>query len=88
MNTSAKGALIATAVASLFAANAAFASQHEGEAKDVKEAKVHCYGVNECKGKGACGTAEHTCAGQNACKGKGWIDLSDKECKERGGTVK
>jgi uncharacterized membrane protein len=88
MNTSTKGALIATAVASLFAANAVFASQHEGGATDAKEAKVHCYGVNECKGKGACGTADHTCAGQNACKGKGWIALSDKECQERGGTVK
>ncbi len=85
MNTAAKGALIATAVAGLFAVNVALASQPEGEAK---EAKVHCYGVNECKGKGACGTAEHACAGMNSCKGKGWIDLSETACKERGGTVK
>jgi uncharacterized membrane protein len=77
-----KGALIATAVASLFATRVALADHHE---EGKKEAKVHCYGVNECKGKGACSTAEHTCAGQNACKGKGWIDLSAEECKAKGG---
>jgi hypothetical protein len=80
-----KGALIATAVASLFAAGVALASQHE---EGKAEAKVHCYGVNECKGKGMCGTAEHDCAGKNACKGKGWIPLSDKDCKAKGGQVK
>jgi uncharacterized membrane protein len=80
-----KGALIATAVAGLFVAGAARADQHEGA---VKEATVHCYGVNECKGKGACGTADHTCHGQNACKGKGWINLSKEECTKKGGTAK
>jgi hypothetical protein len=84
MNAPVKGILIATAVASLFGANVALADHHEG----AKEAKVHCYGVNECKGKGACGTAEHDCAGKNACKGKGWISVSAEECKEKGGTVK
>lgn len=82
MNTPMKGALIATAVASLFATRIALAAQHE-EAK--KEAKVQCLGVNECKAKGACSTADHTCAGQNACKGKGWIPLSAEECKTKGG---
>ena len=88
MNTTIRGALIATAVASLFAAGTALADHHEGEAKDTNEAKVHCYGVNECKGKGACGTADHACAGMNACKGKGWIDLSAADCKAKGGTAK
>jgi hypothetical protein len=83
MNTPMKGALIATAVASLFAARVALADQQD---EGKKEAKVHCSGVNECKGKAACSTAEHTCAGQNACKGKGWISLSAEECKAKGGT--
>lgn len=85
MNTPTKGALIATAVASLFATQVALAGSH-GEGKE--EAKVHCYGVNECKGKGACSTAEHNCGGKNACKGKGWIPLTEEECKAKGGEVK
>jgi uncharacterized membrane protein len=85
MNTAMKGAVIATAVAGLFATKVAFAGHHEGgqEAK-----KVHCYGVNECKGKGECGTATHDCHGKNACKGKGWIALTAAECKDKGGEVK
>ncbi len=82
MNTPMKGALIATAVASLFATRVTLAEQHQ---EGKKEAKVQCLGVNECKGKGACSTGDQTCAGQNACKGKGWIPLSAEECKSKGG---
>jgi hypothetical protein len=85
MKSHVKGAVIATAVAGLFLAKGALA-QGAGEAK--KEAKVHCEGVNACKGQGACGGAGHDCAGKNACKGKGWIELSADECKAKGGTVK
>jgi uncharacterized membrane protein len=85
MKSSIKGAVIATAVASLFAAKVAVAEQHEsGQAAK----KVHCQGVNECKGKGECGGAGHDCAGNNQCKGKGWISLSEADCKAKGGTVK
>ena len=49
--------------------------------------QVRCQGVNECKGKGACGGPDSSCAGTNACKGKGWILLTEKECKEKKGTV-
>jgi len=53
-----------------------------------KMAKVHCEGVNECKGKGGCKTAANACAGQNGCKGKGFTDVaSEDECKSKGGTV-
>ncbi|MCA8955017.1 MAG: hypothetical protein KDC87_03030 [Planctomycetes bacterium] len=55
---------------------------------DAASAGKHvCKGMNECKGKGGCGTtkgkneckgkggcataAHHTCAGKNACKGLG-----------------
>ena len=85
MHTPIKGVMIATAVASLFAANVALADHHE---EGKKEAKVHCYGVNGCKGKGACGTKDHDCAGKNACKGKGWVSLSEADCTAKGGEVK
>ncbi len=86
MKTQMKGALIATAVAGLFVARAAVA-QEQGT-KTPAGKLVHCEGVNACKGQGACGGAGHDCAGKNDCKGKGWIDLSEQECKARGGTVK
>jgi hypothetical protein len=50
---------------------------------------IHCSGINECKGKGACGAADgsHSCAGKNECKGKGWIEVSAADCTAKGGTV-
>lgn len=80
-----KGALIATAVAGLFFANAAVAADAEGG----KDAGVKCMGGNDCKGKGACGVpGKHDCHGQNECKGKGWVKLgSADECTKKGGTV-
>ena len=83
-----KGQLIAGAVASLFAMGA-YAGDAKAPAKDAKAAAgmVKCTGVNECKGKGACGGANHGCAGNNECKGKGWITLAEKDCKAKGGTV-
>ena len=85
MKSRVKGAVIATAVASLFIATGAFA---QGSEKKANEAKVHCEGINACKGQGACGGAGHDCAGKNACKGKGWIETSADECTAKGGTVK
>ena len=46
----------------------------------AEEAKVHCEGVNSCKGQSACKTATHSCKGQNACKGEGFLELTQKEC--------
>ena len=86
MKNHVKGAVIATAVAGLFLAKGAVA-QGYGEPK-AEAAKVHCEGVNACKGQGACSGGGHDCAGKNTCKGKGWIDLSADECKTKGGTVK
>ncbi len=88
MNKSTKAVVIAGAVASLFA-NVAFAGDKAAPAKDAKDAAktVQCGGVNECKGKGACGGATHDCAGKNECKGKGWVALTEKDCKAKGGTV-
>src|SRR5450631_103285 len=76
-----KGAIIAAMAAGLFSAGAPLA------ASAADSAKVHCQGVNACKGKSACSTATSGCAGQNSCKGKGWIEMSEKDCKAKGGTV-
>lgn len=85
MKNTTKGLILLSAVASL----SAFAADPKApKGKDVKEAaQVSCEGVNECKGKGACGNASHDCAGQNECKGKGWITLSAADCKTKGGKV-
>ena len=84
MKSPLKGALIAAAVAGLFAAGSALAADEgKSEAKSVK-----CAGGNTCKGKGACGSAGHDCAGKNACKGQGWEKVSSaKECTDKGGKV-
>ncbi|RME35309.1 MAG: hypothetical protein D6786_02325 [Gammaproteobacteria bacterium] len=51
------------------------------------EGKVHCYGVNACKGKTSCATANNACKGQNACKGKGFVAVSKEVCEQLGGKV-
>jgi hypothetical protein len=51
------------------------------------EAKVHCAGVNSCKGKSECATSDNSCKGQNSCKGKGWVPLTEKQCTDKGGKV-
>jgi hypothetical protein len=55
--------------------------------KKTATTQVRCGGINECKGKGACGGPNSSCAGTNECKGKGWILLTAKECADKKGTV-
>jgi hypothetical protein len=76
-----KGTMIAAMAAGMFMAAAAT------PALAADSAKVHCQGVNSCKGKSACNSATNSCAGQNSCKGKGWIEMTEKECKAKGGKV-
>lgn len=87
MGKSMKGFVIASAVASLFATGALAADKAPKKEGKQATAQIQCAGVNECKGKGACGGPGHDCAGQNECKGKGWVSLTEKECKAKGGTV-
>ena len=68
------GAAIATAAAMLFS-TAAISTAH------AEDAKVHCEGVNGCKGQSACKTATNACKGQNSCKGSGFVEMTDTECK-------
>ena len=56
-------------------------------AQPEKVAKVHCGGVNECKGKSGCHSAKNACAGQNGCKGQGYVELTAEDCQSKGGTV-
>jgi hypothetical protein len=78
---STKGAIIAAMAAGLFSAGAPLL------ASAADSAKVHCEGVNSCKGKGSCHSAANSCAGKNGCKGKGWMEMSEKDCKDKGGKV-
>jgi hypothetical protein len=64
------------------------AAPRVGHADDkTKEAKVKCTGINACKGKGGCASADNSCSGKNGCKGKGWTEVTAKECKDKKGTV-
>lgn len=77
-----KGAMIAGAVCSMFAAGQAVAGS------TAAPSTVKCAGVNSCKGAGSCSGANNSCKGQNSCKGAGWTAAaSDKECKDKGGHV-
>jgi hypothetical protein len=79
-----KGIAIATAVAAMMAAGELTAmAQDKAKASGVK-----CVGVNECKGKGACKSAQNDCKGKNACKGKGFAEMkAAADCTAKGGKV-
>ena len=50
--------------------------------------KIHCLGINACKGKSECGVdGKHGCSGHNACKGQGWVTLAKKDCLAQKGSV-
>ena len=78
------GAALAIAAAGLFAA--APMSVMAGSDKS-SEAKVHCYGVNKCKGHNDCKTDKNACKGHASCKGTGFVSMSQHACDEIGGTV-
>ncbi len=84
-----KSSIVAGTVASLFAMGAYAGDVKAAPAKDAKEAaaQVKCVGLNECKGKGACGGAGNACAGKNECKGKGVTPTTEADCKAKKGTM-
>ena len=73
---------MATAAAALFATAPITAVQAGSDAK------VHCFGVNKCKGHNDCKTASNACKGHAACKGHGFVSMSKHACDEIGGKVK
>lgn len=77
MKTTVKMALAAaTLLSSASVISTAYASEEENG---------KCHGVNSCKGKTACATAEGACSGTNSCKGKGWLPMDKKACEEKEG---
>lgn len=80
------GAAIATAAAGLILSGCESMGPGDDSAS-AKQASVHCYGVNACKGTTACKTAGNACKGQNACKGTGWLPMSKSECEAKGGKL-
>jgi hypothetical protein len=67
------GIALAAAAAVMF--STAFVSTASAD-----DAKVKCEGVNSCKGKSACKSANNSCKGQNSCKGKGFLEMSQAKC--------
>ena len=79
-----KGAMIASAVAGMFACTTPKSASTPGAmASDT----IHCGGVNSCKGQGSCAGNDNACKSQNSCKGKGWVDTSAADCQTKGGKV-
>lgn len=74
--------MLAAATAALFAGGLTATT-----AVHAEEAKVHCGGINSCKGTSDCKTAENSCKGQNVCKGHGFKAVSKAECDAKGGKV-
>jgi hypothetical protein len=66
---------VAAVAAVLFAAGTALA-------EDGEPPRVRCQGVNGCKGRSACRSAQNGCAGKNQCRGKGFLLLTTEECQE------
>lgn len=73
-NRSKTGVALAAAAAGLIM-TATLAPVHAQEAK-----KVHCEGVNACKGMNDCSTAKNGCKGMGACKGMGFMSMTQEEC--------
>lgn len=73
MTKNLSGAAIASAAALLFSvASVGTAS--------ADEAKMHCDGVNACKGQTSCKSARNSCKGHNSCKGQGFVEMTQKDC--------
>ncbi len=74
--------LLASAAAGLLTVAATLGTPSQAQAEEVK-----CYGVNKCKGTGACGGKGHSCSGHNECAGKGWTKVSKDDCTAKGGST-
>ena len=77
------GALLAAAAAAMALSGSVGAATATVSAGDM----VHCAGINSCKGKSDCATAENSCKGKNACKGHGFVGTKASECLSKGGKI-
>lgn len=73
------GAAIAIAAA-LFAV-------HSAPPAAAADHSVKCFGLNACKGHGACKSTANACKGKNACKGQGFAMLGKAQCTAKGGST-
>lgn len=80
-------ALAAAAAGLLLAGCATSGAMDKSGSMNAMEAKVHCAGINSCKGQTACKSASNECKGQNSCKSKGFLSLSKSDCAAKGGSV-
>ena len=80
-NAKITGAAMAIAAASMFATAPATVLASSADSK------VHCYGVNKCKGHNDCKTDKNACKGHASCKGQGFVSMSKHACDEIGGKV-
>ncbi len=74
--TQAMGAVVAG-----MAAGSKVFAHDEAKVGDKKDTHV-CRGMNDCKGKGGCASAEakHACKGKNECKGMGGCKAGNNGC--------
>jgi len=80
----ATGIALAVAAAGMLSATAPVFAAGD---KSASDAKVHCYGVNKCKGHNDCKTSENACKGHASCKGHGFVTMSAEACDHLGGKV-
>ena len=76
-----------TTIALTTAAAAVFTAAPMTAVHASSDAKVHCFGVNKCKGHNDCKTATNACKGHASCKGQGFVTMSKHACEEIGGSV-
>ncbi|MCB0308657.1 MAG: hypothetical protein KDD48_04745 [Bdellovibrionales bacterium] len=78
-----KSALIQAAIAGVLTAGTVTFSS------SVRADDVKCYGINNCKAQGACGSAKtgKSCAGSNDCKGHGFLNMPEADCIKKGGRL-
>jgi hypothetical protein len=78
--TQKSGATIAMTAAALILSGATLIG-----AATADTVKGQCFGVNGCKGQGACKSAKNDCKGHNACKGQGWLAMTAEDCNGQNG---
>lgn len=75
------GAILATAIGTMFAASPLLVTTAR-----AAEGQVKCMGGNACAGKSACKTAQSPGPGKNSCAGKGFVmTKTAEECTAKKG---
>jgi hypothetical protein len=78
--TEKSGATIAMTAAALIISGATLIA-----AASAEQIEGRCFGVNGCKGQGACKSIKNDCKGHNACKGQGFLSMTEVDCKGQNG---